>query len=391
MSTATVAEIAKVIRGVSYDKADVTDTPRPDFLPILRAGNIGDNLNTSDDLVWVPAKNVSTEQRIQIGDIAICMSSGSAAIVGKTATSENDWIGSVGAFCALIRANPNKCLPQYLGHYLKSPRFRKWTSESQGANIKNIRKSGLECFEVPLPSISEQRRIVDILSRAEGIVRLRREAEKKAAELIPTLFLDMFGDPATNPKGWRQSTIDESGAAIRYGIGQPLPQIEGGLPFLRATNVKRGVISRTGLVFIDPNANPMKRNPPLKHTDILVVRSGAYTGDIAQVGREFDGAIAGYDLVLSPGSGHLSEFLATYLLLPHVQNGYMAAHKIRAAQPHLNSTQLGNIIVPIPPLNIQSKFVESVNSVRSIQSQQSAATAKAQATFDALLAQVFQG
>ena len=53
-----------------------------------------------------------------------------------------------------------------------------------------------------VPPLPEQRRIVDLLSRAEGIVRLRREAEKKAAELIPALFLDMFGDPATNPKGW---------------------------------------------------------------------------------------------------------------------------------------------------------------------------------------------
>lgn len=55
---------------------------------------------------------------------------------------------------------------------------------------------------IPVPPLLEQRRIVDLLSRAEGIVRLRREAEKKAAELIPALFLDMFGDPATNPKGW---------------------------------------------------------------------------------------------------------------------------------------------------------------------------------------------
>jgi len=60
----------------------------------------------------------------------------------------------------------------------------------------------LKEIQVPKPPLSEQRRIVDLLSRAEGIVRLRREAEKKSAELIPALFLDMFGDPATNPKGW---------------------------------------------------------------------------------------------------------------------------------------------------------------------------------------------
>lgn len=279
-------------------------------------------------------------------------------------------------------------VPEFLAYWLRTQKA-KLIQHAGGTTFKEIARGIVRKFEIAFPALPEQSRIVDLLTRAEGIVRLRREAERCAAGLIPALFIDLFGDPATNPKGWRQSSLNESGAAIRYGIGQPLPQIEGGLPFLRATNVKRGVISRTGLVFIDPNANPMKRNPPLKYSDILVVRSGAYTGDIAQVGREFDGAIAGYDLVLSPGNEHLSEFLATYLLLPHVQNGYMAAHKIRAAQPHLNSTQLGNIVVPVPPLNKQSEFVENVNSIRSIQSQQSAATAKAQAAFNALLARCF--
>ena len=57
-------------------------------------------------------------------------------------------------------------------------------------------------LELVLPSLTEQRRIVDLLSRANGIVRLRRDAQKKAAELIPAIFVEIFGDPRWNPKGW---------------------------------------------------------------------------------------------------------------------------------------------------------------------------------------------
>ncbi len=64
-------------------------------------------------------------------------------------------------------------------------------------------------FPTPLPPLPEQLRLVDLLSRAEGIVRLRREAREKTAELIPALFLEMFGDPATNPKGWPERKISE--------------------------------------------------------------------------------------------------------------------------------------------------------------------------------------
>ena len=71
-----------------------------------------------------------------------------------------------------------------------------------GASVKGVTLTDIKRIEVPIPPIPEQRSIVDLLSRAEGIVRLRREAEKKAAELIPALFIDMFGDPGTNPKGW---------------------------------------------------------------------------------------------------------------------------------------------------------------------------------------------
>lgn len=280
-------------------------------------------------------------------------------------------------------------VPEYLAYWLRTQRD-KMIQHAGGTTFKEIARGTLRKFELPVPPLADQRRIVDLLSRAEGIVRLRHEAEKKAAELIPALFLDMFGDPVTNPKGWEIKALSETGAAIRYGIGQPLPQKADGLPFLRATNVKRGKISRTGLVFIDAEANPMKRNPPLDRSDIIVVRSGAYTGDVAQVGAEYEGSIAGYDLVLRPSAeSHLSEFVANYLLLPHVQDNLIGGNKIRAAQPHLNAKQLGGIPTPCPPMAIQQKFVASVAEVGSIQNQQSTATTKAQAVFDALLTQVF--
>lgn len=299
----------------------------------------------------------------------------------------DDQVASTG-FCVL-RASA-KVLPEYLFFFVRSRKFVDGLSSLvAGAMYPAVSDSQVLDQSLPLPPLPEQHRIADLLSRAEGIVRLRREAEKKAAELIPALFLDMFGDPATNPRGWARKSIAETGASIRYGIGQPLPQKADGLPFLRATNVKRGKISRTGLVFIDPDANPKKRNPPLDRSDIIVVRSGAYTGDVAQVGAEYEGAIAGYDLVLHPSPNHLSEFVANYLLLPYVQVNLIGGHKIRAAQPHLNATQLGGIVIPIPPLGLQQKFADSIDQIASIQFQQAAAIVKAQATFDALLAQTF--
>ena len=105
-----------------------------------------------------------------------------------------------------------------------SPDFLFWFLLSQasriermgaGATVKGVTLNDIKRISIPVPPIPEQRRIVDLLSRADGIVRLRREADKKAAELIPALFLELFGDPATNPKGWSTSSFGAVGVLDR--------------------------------------------------------------------------------------------------------------------------------------------------------------------------------
>ena len=68
--------------------------------------------------------------------------------------------------------------------------------------FKEVSKSALKRFRIPLPPLSEQRRIAEILDQADGLRRLRAEADAKAGHILPAIFLKMFGDPATNPKGW---------------------------------------------------------------------------------------------------------------------------------------------------------------------------------------------
>ena len=393
MSTARISAIGKVIRGVSWDKDDASDTPRADYLPILRAGNIGNELNTESDLVWVPASNVGSEQKLRAGDIAICMSSGSPAVVGKTASAPRDWPGSVGAFCALIRANPEKCLPEYLAFFLKSARFRKWTSEAQGANIKNIKKSALEDFEISLPSLPEQRRIVDLLSRAEGIVRLRREAEKKAAELIPALFLDMFGDPATNPKGWPVTTVGDVLAAADYGSSSKASSDGDGLPMIRMGNVTyEGNLDLADLKYVDLPAEEVERYS-LQKGDILfnrtnskelVGKTGLWDGSCAAI-------VASYFIRLrvkrSVASPH---YLWAFLNAAHMKRVIFDTARGAIGQSNINSKELKAFLLPVPPLPLQEQFALRCADVSGIVVQQSAATGKAQEAFDALLTETFR-
>ncbi|HQD16202.1 MAG TPA: restriction endonuclease subunit S, partial [Ottowia sp.] len=91
-------------------------------------------------------------------------------------------------------------LPEYLFWFLLS-QAHVIERLGTGATVKGVTLQDVKAIEILVPTHAEQRRTVDLLSRAEGILRLRREAQAKAQAILPALFLDLFGDPATNPKG----------------------------------------------------------------------------------------------------------------------------------------------------------------------------------------------
>jgi type I restriction enzyme S subunit len=153
------------------------------------------------------------------------------------------------------------------------------------------------------------------------------------------------------PEHWEVKRIKHC-SRIRYGIGEPPEYVDDGVPLIRATNVNAGKIESTNLVQVDPNDIPSKRIVWLKAGDIIVVRSGAYTGDSSIVPKEYEGSIAGFDMVLSVTNGNPG-FVAYSLLSKYLRDGQIYLEKLRAAQPHLNAEELGNCFILLPPLSEQ--------------------------------------
>lgn len=153
------------------------------------------------------------------------------------------------------------------------------------------------------------------------------------------------------PEGWEVHPLKRV-ASVRYGLGQPPKESSGGLPLIRATNIDSGRILAEKLLFVDPADVPEGRNAFLKIGEIIVVRSGALTGDSAIVPSEYDGAVAGYDMVVTARDSH-PEFLAWTLLSVHVRNYQFTLQSLRAAQPHLNAEDLASTIFCLAPLDAQ--------------------------------------
>lgn len=209
MNKMSLSAVAEVIRGVSFSKDEGDNFPSVGRLPVIRAGSIQESLLLNEGQIWVPKDKIKARQLIRCNDIIMCTSSGSSDLVGKCAKSELDFEGSFGAFCVGIRPNVEKVSASFLYHFLSSPQFRNWTKSSSGANIKNIRVSELSEFEIPLPPLDEQKRIAAILDKADAIRRKRQQAIQLADDFLRAVFLDMFGDPVTNPKGWEVKPLKQ--------------------------------------------------------------------------------------------------------------------------------------------------------------------------------------
>jgi type I restriction enzyme S subunit len=141
---AKVGDVSEQIRGVSYAKADASASPRPGYLPILRAGNITEEGLVFNDLVFVPKERIAEKQRVRKNDVLIAASSGSLDVVGKAARATQDYDGGFGAFCKVLRPF-HEVDPSYFSHFFRTADYRRRVSAlAAGININNLRNEDLD-------------------------------------------------------------------------------------------------------------------------------------------------------------------------------------------------------------------------------------------------------
>jgi type I restriction enzyme S subunit len=300
-------------------------------------------------------------------------------------------VGSTG-FCVL-RAMPSRALPEYLFYFVRSQRFvDALAGLVAGALYPAVTDSQVLDQELPLPSLSEQRRIVDLLSRAEGIVRLRRQARQKVAALIPAIFVDMFGDPATNPKGLDVVSLGDVLASADYGSSAKAGDEEIGLPMIRMGNVDySGNVDLAALKYVDlPPAEVARFG--LKDGDILfnrtnskelVGKTGLWIGDREAI-------LASYFIRLRVDERLARPFFVwAFMNTPHMKRVLFDTARGAIGQANINSRELRAFRIPLPALDVQVRFEARCRDVLALRAQQDQATARAEAAFQALLARAF--
>ena len=255
----------------------------------------------------------------------------------------------------------------YLTYCLLNAPYVGWINTlTYGAKMPRVSPDEVTCSFMPVPPLPEQHAIAAFLDRETGKIDALVSKKERLIELLREKRTALISHAVTKgldpdvpmkdsgvewlgeiPAHWevrRLKTI----AAIRYGLGQPPKESPDGLPLVRATNVNRGHITDAAMLYVDPADVPLGRGAFLSTGEIIVVRSGAYTADSAIIPEKYDGAVAGYDMVVTARATR-PEFIAIALLCPYVRDAQLVVASARSAQPHLNAEELGDALILLPP------------------------------------------
>ena len=254
----------------------------------------------------------------------------------------------------------------------------------RGITVMHIYSSDLKYLAVPLPPLPEQTAIARFLDDADRRIRRYIRAKERLIELLEEERRATIHEAVTGRinvrtgqpyPAYKESGVEWLGRApehwevrrlktfsqIRYGLGQPPREARDGLPLIRATNVSQGQIVEEDMVYVDPTDVPTGRNAFLSEGEIIVVRSGAYTADSAIIPRRYDGAVTGYDMVVTVAEA-LPGFVAYAVLAAYVRVDQLVVASLRAAQPHLNAEELGSAYFFLPTLREQTAIVRFLNA-----------------------------
>jgi type I restriction enzyme S subunit len=312
-------------------------------------------------LVYVPASKISEKQKIRKHDVLIAASSGSLDVVGKAAPALEDFEGGFGAFCKVLRPHKNVD-PAYFAQFFKTPEYRRTVSSlAAGANINNLRNEDLDGLQIPLPPLGEQKRIAAILDAADALRAKRRETLAQLDTLLQSTFLDMFGDPVTNPKGLPLKNLGDV-CDVRDGTHDSPKYLELGHPLLTSKNFKNGKIDFNGASLIsEEDFHQINKRSKVDIGDLVMPMIGTI-GNPVLVERDPIFAIKNVALIKFHNGSPDNRFVRQLLCSNYFDHVTAKANR-GGTQKFVALKDLRKMPIPLPSIDLQKKFTTIVESI----------------------------
>lgn len=291
-------------------------------------------------------------------------------------------------------------MPRYLFRFLqaRSP-YILTHGTKRGATVHSLQSGFLESLQIPVPPLAEQERIVKLLDEADALRKLRDQADRRTAALLPALFDEHFGNPATNERNWPQARLAELLSEIDSGwspVCQDRPVTGNEWGILKLGAVTFGEYRSQENKALIPATEP-RPETEVKSGDLLFARKNTHE-HVAATAYVWE----------TPSRLLLPDLIFRLQLKPEVPihpiylwRVLADADKRREVQslasgaagsmPNISKARLLTVSIPVPPLPLQHAFALRVAEIRELEAAQAASRRRLDALFASLLHRAFAG
>lgn len=281
-------------------------------------------------------------------------------------------------------------LPKYLYYYLNSIR-KKVINDAYGGAQPHISQAYVKQIKIPLPSLENQKRIVQILDDASALRSKTKQLLIEYNLLTQSIFFDMFGDPVKNEKGWEIVDLIKLCEKITDGTHQGPKFIESGIPFLLVSNIVNNEINFKTKKFIsDAEYKTLTKSTKIEIGDLLYTSVGSY-GNPAIVLDDRKFCFQRHIAHLKPKHSIVNiKFLHAMMSSPIVTR-QADRNAVGAAQKTLNLKVIKAFKVFSPPIELQNQFAEKIVLIEKQKELAKQELKESEDLFNCLMQKAFKG
>lgn len=388
MKLSKLGDLCEIVRGAS---------PRPKGDPRYFGGDIpwvkiSDITKSNGKVLYSTAEGVTTEgslksRIVRKGDLIVSNSGsvGKPIFMGIEGCIHDGFLTFLNIDSAVTK--------EWIYWYFVWYKDRIEAEANTGTQL-NLNTSIVKKLKIPLPPLEEQKRIVAILDAADVLRQKDKALIAKYEELTQSLFLDMFGDPVTNPKGWPKSTIAKVCTKVTDGTHHSPPPTVTGYPYVTAKHVKTyGLDFQRDPTFIDERFHKeiFKRCAPV-YGDVLYIKDGATTGIACINTFNEEISLLSSLALLKPDYNKINNYFLTYWLNnDRVKNKLISEYMSGAAIKRYTLKKINSFVLPVPPISKQNQFAVRVQQIEKQKQLAQQSLQKSEELFNSLLQQAFKG
>ena len=336
-------------------------------LPILRITNIQNDEIDTKSLVYFDIKDYKMNLdrfRVFQGDLLIAMSGATTGKLGISNSSDIFYLNQrVGKFI------PRKNVSKAFLYFFLTTKVEESLKIAAGAAQPNLSTEQINNFEIPLPPLPEQQRIVTILDECfAALEKAKANAEqnlKNAKELFESYLQGVFENKG---EGWEMKTVNELCMEVTVGfVGKMADKYKAnGIPFLRSQNIRPHQISLKDVVYIDMDFNEELKKSQLSPGDLAIVRTG-YPGTAAVIPKNLPVSNCS-DIVIMKVNNKIDPHFLCYFFNSTYGKKLVLGNIVGAAQKHFNVGAAKRVIIPLPSLESQKDITQKLDKL-SIETQ----------------------